>query len=107
MSLSFGILSVGEILVRSLRGEELLVITAQVKDPYKLKALVRTAHTIICDGASYTTVKEAILAARNNLIRRPKLIQSENYINAESINLLKRELGSVILITYSFSIFKL
>jgi len=102
VSLSFGILSVGEIIIRSLRGEDLFVITAQAKDTYNLNVLIHSAHTIICDGASYTTVKEAILAASNDLIRRSKLIQSENYINTESINLLKRELGLVIKITYIF-----
>jgi GntR family transcriptional regulator len=38
-------------------------------------------------------VKAAILAAREDLIRPPELICSENYIGTKSINLLKRELG--------------
>ena len=94
VSLSFGILGVAEIIVRSLRGEDILVITAQVRNTYKLKALVRTAHTIICDRASYVLVKQAIRAAADDLIRRPRLIQSENYISENSINLLKRKLDN-------------
>ncbi len=93
VSLSFGILGVAEIIVRSLRGEDILVITAQARNTYKLKALVRAAHTIICDRASYPLVKEAMRAASDNLIRRPQLIESENYIGENSINLLKRKLG--------------
>jgi GntR family transcriptional regulator len=68
-------------------------MTAQLKDTYKLNALVRSAQTIISDQGSYDAVKAAILAAREDLIRPPELICSENYIGTKSINLLKRELG--------------
>lgn len=93
VSLSIGILRIVEVIIHSLRGEDLLVMTAQLKDQYKLNALVRSARTIISDQASYAAVKQAILDARDDLIRAPKLICSENYIGSKSINLLKRELG--------------
>ncbi|HEY9729765.1 MAG TPA: GntR family transcriptional regulator [Chroococcales cyanobacterium] len=93
VSLSAGTLGVASIIIHSLRGDELLLMTAQVDDTYKLNALVRAAQTIICDHASYDRVKAAISAARDDLIRPPKLIRSENYIGTKSINLLKRELG--------------
>jgi GntR family transcriptional regulator len=93
VSVSSGILRVVEIIIHSLRGEELLLMTAQVEDTYKLNALVRSAQTIISDQASYDVVKATILAAREDIIRPPELIRSENYIGTKSINLLKRELG--------------
>lgn len=93
VSLSAGILRIVEVIIHSLRGDDLLVMTAQLKDNYKLNALVRTAQTIISDQASYDTVKATILAAREDIIRPPELICSENYIGSKSINLLKRELG--------------
>ncbi|MDY6783796.1 MAG: GntR family transcriptional regulator [Cyanobacteriota bacterium] len=93
VSLSSGILGIAEIIVHSLRGDNLLVMSAQVDDSYKLNALVRSSQTIISDKASYQRVKEAILAARDDLIRHPQLLRSENYIGEKSINLLKRELG--------------
>ncbi|NEO36351.1 MAG: GntR family transcriptional regulator [Moorea sp. SIOASIH] len=93
VSISSGILKIVEIIIHSLRGDELLVMTAQIKDNYKLKALVRSSQIIISDQASYQTVKDAILAAREDIIRPPKLIRCENYIGSKSINLLKRELG--------------
>lgn len=93
VSLSEGILQIVEVIIHSLRGDDLLLMTAQVTDSYKLNALVRSAQTIISDQASYSTVKEAILAAREDIIRPPELIRSENYIGTKSINLLKRELG--------------
>jgi GntR family transcriptional regulator len=93
VSLSTGILRAAEVIIHSLRGEDLLVMTAQTDDAYKLGAIVRTAQTIICDQASVDTVKAAIQMARDDLIRPPKIITSENYIGAKSISLLKRELG--------------
>lgn len=93
VSLSAGILNIAEILTHSLRGEEILVITTQVSDTYKLNSLVRSAQTILSDKASYDAVKAAIMAARDDLIRHPRLICSENYIGEKSISLLKRELG--------------
>ncbi len=93
VSLSAGILGVAEILIHSLRGDDLLVITAQVSDAEKLDTLIHAAHFIISDQASHPIVKRAILAARDDLIRLPEIICSENYIGEKSINLLKRELG--------------
>ncbi|NEP11233.1 MAG: GntR family transcriptional regulator [Symploca sp. SIO2C1] len=94
VSISSGILQVVGILIYSLRGDELLVMTAQVKDKYKLNVLVRSAQTIgILDQGSYDIVQQAVLDARDDIIRPPKLVRCGNYIGTKSINLLKRELG--------------
>ena len=93
VSLSTGILRASEVSIHSLRGEDLLVMTAQVQDTYKLNAIVRSAHMIISDQASFTTLKAVVAGAREDIIRPPKLICCENYIGVKSINLLKRELG--------------
>ncbi|OCQ95969.1 GntR family transcriptional regulator [Oscillatoriales cyanobacterium USR001] len=93
VSLSSGLLRAVEVIIHSLRGQDLLVMTAQLSDPYKINAIVRSARTIACDQASITTVKAAINSAREDIIRPPQLICCENYIGAKSINLLKRELG--------------
>jgi len=93
VSLSSGTLGVAEVMVHSLRGEDLFVMTAQAEDPYKLQALVHNAHTIITDHASFPLVKTAAAAARDKLIRPPRLVCCESYIDSESIKLLKRELG--------------
>lgn len=93
VSLSSGTLGVAEVMVHSLRGEDLFVMTAQAEDPYKLQALVHNAHTIITDQASFPLVKTAVAAARDKLIRPPQLVCCESYIDSESIKLLKRELG--------------
>ncbi|MDY7023439.1 MAG: GntR family transcriptional regulator [Cyanobacteriota bacterium] len=93
VSLSSGLLRATEVIIHSLRGEEILVMTAQLTDTYKINAIVRSAKVIICDQASFETVKAAVITNRDEIIRPPQILCCENYIGAESINLLKRELG--------------
>ena len=93
VSLSSGFLDAAERIIHSLRGEELLVMTAQATNIPKLKALVRTAQTIICDQASYRQVKQTVNEIAEDLIRPPEVICSDNYISTESIRLLRQELG--------------
>ncbi len=95
VSVSVGILAIAEMIVYSMRGEEILINTCQVTDSYKLKAIVRSAHIIISDRASLGRVKKAIELASDDLIRSPKVIESESYVGEKSIGLLKRELGLV------------
>lgn len=93
VSLSSGLLRAVEVIIHSIRGEDLLVMTAQLSDTYKINALVRSAKIIVCDQASFAAVKTAVATAREDIIRPPQLICCENYIGSKSINLLKRELG--------------
>lgn len=95
VSLSAGILRAAEVITYSLRGDDLLVVTAQSTDASKLNAVVRSARIIICDQASHAAVKTAIASARNDLIRPPQVHCCSNYIGTQSISLLKRELGLV------------
>ena len=95
VSLSKGILAVAEMMVHSMRGDDLLVMACQTKDNYKLNATIRRAHTIISDRASLSLVHQAIEAAGDDLIRIPQVVESESYIGLKSINLLKRELGLI------------
>ncbi len=94
VSVSSGILRAAAVISYSLRGDEILLMSAQPDDAYKLNALIHSAQTIVVfDEASLPTVKEAIADARDDLIRAPKLIICDNYIGEKSILLLKRELG--------------
>jgi len=93
VSLSPGMLRSTEVIIHSIRGEDLLVMTALLSDDYKINSIVRSARTIFCDQPSVATVKAAINAAREDIIRPPQLVCCENYIGSKSINLLKRELG--------------
>lgn len=93
VSLSTGIARAAEVILHGLRGDELLVMTAQPKDAYKLQAMVKRAEVIISDKASFPSVHAAVQASLEEIIRPPKLIKVENYIGSNSISLLKRELG--------------
>lgn len=94
VSLSTGILRAAEVISYSLRGDDILVMTAQTDDTYKLNAVVHSAQTIVVfDEASLPAVKRIITQVREDLIRPPQLIVCDNYIGEKSIHLLKRELG--------------
>ena len=93
VSLSSGIARAAEVILHGLLGDELLIMTSQPKDAYKIQAIVKRAEVIISDQASFPTVHAAVQASLEDIIRPPKLIKVENYIGANSINLLKRELG--------------
>ncbi len=92
VSLSEETLKVAESIVRSQRGEDILVLTAPQRDRAKLMTVIRNAHTIIAGPSSYHSVQEAIADARADLIRLPQVICSDKYINSKSINLLRKEL---------------
>lgn len=93
VSLSSGILRATEVIIYSLRGDDLLVMTAQITDHYKMNAMVRSAQVIVTDPVSFPVVKAAVSAGREDIIRPPQIICSDNYIGTKSINHLKRELG--------------
>lgn len=93
VSLSSGLLRATEVIVHSIRGDDIVVMTAQATEAYKINAMVRSAKTIVCDRASFEIVKAAVQASREDIIRPPQVVCSENYIGTDSINLLKRELG--------------
>lgn len=96
VSLSPGILNGTEVIIHGQRGDELLVITAQSKDTYRLQTVVKRAQVIFCtDKVSFSSVQAAMEIAQEDIIRPPKLIRCENYIGIQSVNLLKRELGLV------------
>ena len=93
VSLSEGTLGIASSIVNSQRGDDLLVLTATLNNKDRLQALIRTAHTIVSGPSSYDGLKMAIAAMREDLIRIPEVIRSDNYIGEKSISLLKRELG--------------
>jgi len=91
--LSSGILRIAGVMAQSLRGDEILVLTAQVDDRARLRAVIRSAQTIIADQASFAALSQAVERLRPELIRQPQLLCAENYISAESLRRLQRELN--------------
>ncbi|MEL6442128.1 MAG: GntR family transcriptional regulator [Cyanobacteria bacterium J06621_8] len=95
VSLSEGTLNVASSIVNSQRGDDLLVLTSTFDDRDRLRALIRASHTIIAGYSSYDLVKKEIVAMREDLIRMPNVISTDNYISEKSIQLLQQELGIV------------
>ncbi len=94
VSLSSGILTAMEVILHGLRGDEILIMTAQPKDTYRLHAMVKRAQVVFStDQVSYSAAQAALQATMDDIIRPPRLLYAENYIGSNSINLLKRELG--------------
>jgi len=93
VSLSEGTLSVASSIVNSQRGDDLLVLTSSLSDRDRLRAVIRASHTIIAGYTSYDRVKAEIIAMREDLIRVPDVISTDNYIGEKSIELLRQELG--------------
>jgi GntR family transcriptional regulator len=95
VSLSEETLIIASSIVNSQRGDDLLILTATINNRDRLQALIRTAHTIISDPSSVDGIKTEIANMRQDLIRMPEVIATDNYIAEKSINLLKRELGII------------
>jgi GntR family transcriptional regulator len=93
VSLSSGTLGVAEVMIYSVRGEDIYVMTAQCQDAPRLRALIKQAQTIICDQASCKIVRSAIAMMEEDLIRIPQVVCCQNYIDPNSIEILRRELG--------------
>ncbi|MUG97097.1 GntR family transcriptional regulator [Scytonema sp. UIC 10036] len=94
VSMSSGILTAMEVILHGLRGDEILIMTAQPKDTYRLHAMVKRAQVVFStDQVSYSAAQAALQATMDDIIRPPRLICGDNYIGSNSINLLKRELG--------------
>ncbi len=93
VSLSSGALRVIEIIFHGLRGDDILVLTAQVEDVARLRAVIRSAQTIISDQASFEILKIAVEKMRPELIRPPQIMCADSYISADSMAQLRRELN--------------
>ncbi|GAA6620645.1 GntR family transcriptional regulator [Scytonema sp. NUACC26] len=94
VSMSSGILTAMEVILHGLRGDEILIMTAQPKDTYRLHAMVKRAQVVFStDQVSYAAAQSALQSTMDDIIRPPRLICGDNYIGSNSISLLKRELG--------------
>ncbi len=90
VSISAGVLRVAEIIIQSIRGQHLLLLTAQIEDDYALNAALKAADLIIADEASHSRIEPLVQRARRERNRPLRLHCAENYIAQESLELLRR-----------------
>ncbi len=95
VSISPGLLRAAEVIIHSMRGSELMIMTAISDNNSRLLSLLKAASHIVCDGPSLSVVENALLKNRSQLMRLPQIICAKNYLSIETINQLKKEIGII------------
>jgi len=95
VSISPGLLRAAEVIIHSMRGGELMLMTAISDNKSRLLSLLKAANHIVCDGPSLSVVENTLLKNRSQLIRLPRIICAKNYLSKETISQLKKEIGVI------------
>jgi GntR family transcriptional regulator len=93
VSISPGILRAAEVILHSLRGNELLLMTATPDVCSRLLALLRAASHVVCDRPSLPFVEQTLRQNRSQLMRIPQVHCADKYLSSDTINLLRKEIG--------------
>jgi len=95
VSISPGLLRAAEVIIHSMRGSELMLMTAISDNNSRLLSLLKASNHIVCDGPSLSVVENTLLKNRSQLMRLPQIICAKNYLSNETINQLKKEIGVI------------
>ena len=95
VSISPGLLRAAEVIIHSMRGNELMLMTAISDNHGRLLSILKASNHIVCDGPSLSVVENTLLKNRSQLIRLPQIICAKNYLSIETINQLKKEIGVI------------
>ena len=95
VSISPGLLRAAEIIINSMKGSDIILMTAISENSSRLLALLKASNQIICDGPSLSVVENTLIKNRSQLMRMPQIICAKNYLNIETINQLKTEIGVI------------
>ena len=93
VSISPGILRAAEVILHSMRGNELLLMTATPDIGSRLLALLRAASHVLCDSPSLPLVEHSLRQNRSQLMRMPQVHCAENYLSESTIEQLRKEIG--------------
>ena len=93
VSISPGILRAAEVILHSMRGNDLLVMTANPDVGSRLLALLRAASHVLCDRPSLPLVEQTLRQNRAQLMRLPQVHCAQSYLGAATIDLLRKEIG--------------
>ncbi len=93
VSISPGLLRAAEVILHSIRGNDILLMTANPENNSRLLALLRAANHVLCDGPSLSEVESTLTKNRSQLIRMPSLHCAANYLSKDTIDQLKKEIG--------------
>ena len=93
VSISPGLLRAAEVILHSIRGNDILLMTANPENNSRLLALLRASNHVLCDGPSLSEVESTLTKNRSQLMRIPSLHCAANYLSKDTINQLKKEIG--------------
>jgi len=93
VSISPGLLRAAEVIIHSMRGSELMLMTAISDNNNRLLSLLKSSNHIVCDGPSLSVVENTLIKNRSQLMRLPQIICAKNYLSIETINQLKKQIG--------------
>jgi len=93
VSISPGLLRAAEVILHSMRGNDLLVMTANPDVGSRLLALLRAAGHVLCDRPSLPLVEQTLRQNRAQLMRLPVVHCAQSYLGKATINLLRKEIG--------------
>ena len=93
VSISPGILRAAEVISHSMRGNELLLMTANPDVGSRLLALLRAASHIICDSPSLPVIEHTLRQNRTQLMRMPQIHCAQKYLSDSTIEELGKEIG--------------
>ncbi len=93
VSISPGILRAAEVILHSMRGNELLLMTANPDIGSRLIALLRAASHVICDSPSLPVIEHALRQNRSQLMRMPQVHCAQKYLSESTIEELSKEIG--------------
>ena len=95
VSISPGLLRAAEVIIHSMRGNELMLLTAISDNNSRLLSLLKSSTLIVCDGPSLSVVENTLFKNRSQLMRLPQIVCAKNYLSIETINQLKKEIGVI------------
>ena len=93
VSISPGILRAAEVILHSMRGNELLLMTASPEVGSRLLALLRSSSHVLCDRPSLPLVEQVLRQNRSQLMRMPQIHCAGSYLGKDTIELLLKEIG--------------
>ena len=95
VSISPGLLRAAEIIIHSMRGSDIVIMTTISDNSSRLLALLKASNHIVCDGPSLSVIENTLLKNRSQLMRVPQIICAKNYLSIKTINHLKNEIGVI------------
>ena len=95
VSISPGLLRAAEIIIHSMRGNDIILMSTISDNNGRLLALLKASNYIVCDGPSLTVVENTLIKNRSQLMKLPQIICAKNYLSIETIDQLKKEIGVI------------